>query len=97
MIVSFADVGTADIFDGTIGKRARKCCPGGIWKVARRKLDMIHYAAALKDLKLPPSNKLHALTGDRAGQRAIRINDQYPVCFTWTEAGAEDVEITDYH
>jgi proteic killer suppression protein len=49
------------------------------------------------DLKKPPNNKLHALKDDRAGQHAIYINDQYRVCFTWTESGAEDVEIVDYH
>ncbi len=97
MIVSFADEGTADVFDGAKTKLARKCCPEEIWTVAKRKLDMIHYAASLRDLKVPPNNKLHALKGDRAGQHAIRINDQYRICFRWTDSGVEDVEIADYH
>lgn len=97
MIVSFADEGTSDVFNGISTRLARKCCPEEIWAVAKRKLDMIHYAAALKDLKIPPNNRLHALKGNRAGQHAIRINDQYRVCFKWTDAGVEDVEIADYH
>jgi len=65
--------------------------------VARRKLNMIHAARKLDDLKVPPGNKLHKLIGDRAGQHAIRINDQYRVCFTWLDGHAYDVEIADYH
>jgi proteic killer suppression protein len=58
---------------------------------------MLHAARNLDDLKVPPRNKLHKLIGDRAGQHAIRINDQYRVCFTWRDGHAHDVEITDYH
>ena len=65
--------------------------------VALRKLDMLDAAAALIDLASPPGNRLEALQGNRAGQHSIRINDKWRVCFVWTEAGAEDVEITDYH
>lgn len=68
-----------------------------IHSVATRKLAMLHAAAALKDLKSPPGNKLHALEKDRAGQHAIWINDQFRICFVWTAAGPENVEITDYH
>ena len=68
-----------------------------IWKVAQRKLAMIEAAAVLSDLRVPPGNELKKLKGDRAGQQSIRINDQYRVCFVWTDKGAEDVEITDYH
>jgi proteic killer suppression protein len=89
--------GTADIFNGVDTKLARKTCPSIIWKVARRKLDAINVAAILQDLAIPPSNKLHALTGDRYGQHAIAMNDQYRICFTWTDEGAVDVEIVDYH
>ena len=66
-------------------------------KVARRKLDMLAAATALKDLRSPPGNQLEALKRDRIGQHSIRINDQYRVCFRWTDAGPTDVEIVDYH
>ena len=65
--------------------------------VARRKLRQLEIAGSLEDLRIPPGNRLEALKGDRAGQYSIRINDQYRVCFTWTQAGAADVEIVDYH
>lgn len=65
--------------------------------VARRKLRQLQIAGRLEDLRVPPGNRLEALKGDRAGQRSIRINDQYRVCFRWTATGAEDVEIVDYH
>jgi proteic killer suppression protein len=65
--------------------------------VARRKLRQLDIAARLEDLKVPPGNRLEALRGRRAGQYSIRINDQWRVCFRWAGAGAEDVEIIDYH
>jgi proteic killer suppression protein len=65
-------------------------------KVARRKLRPLEIAARLDDLRVPPGNQLEALKGDRAGQYSIRINDQWRVCFRWTDAGVEDVEIVDY-
>jgi len=65
--------------------------------VAQRKLDQLNQAKELLDLRVPPNNRLEALKGDRRGQHSIRINDQYRVCFRWTEAGPEDVEIVDYH
>ncbi len=65
--------------------------------VARRKLRQLEIADRLDDLRVPPGNRLEALKGDRAGQHSIRVNDQYRVCFRWTDAGAEDVEIVDYH
>jgi proteic killer suppression protein len=65
--------------------------------VARRKLRQLEIADRLDDLRVPPGNRLQALKGDRAGQYSIRINDQWRVCFNWEEAGAEDVEIVDYH
>jgi toxin HigB-1 len=65
--------------------------------VARRKLRQLQIAERLDDLRVPPGNRLEALTGDRAGQHSIRVNDQYRVCFRWTPGGAEDVEIVDYH
>lgn len=65
--------------------------------VARRKLRQLEIAGRLDDLRVPPGNRLEALKGDRAGQHSIRVNDQFRVCFRWTETGAEDVEIVDYH
>jgi proteic killer suppression protein len=65
--------------------------------MARRKLIMVHVASKLDDLKVPPGNRLHRLHADREGQYAIRINDQYRVCFAWRDGNAYDVEITDYH
>ncbi len=67
-----------------------------IAKVARRKLRQLEIAGRLDDLKVPPGNRLEALKGSRSGQYSIRINDQWRVCFRWTDAGAEDVEIVDY-
>jgi proteic killer suppression protein len=64
---------------------------------ALRKLDMLNAATRLTDLRMPPSNRLEALSGDRKGQYSIRINDQWRICFGWTEEGPEDVEIVDYH
>ena len=97
MIVSFKDEGTEDVFDGRDTKRARKACPQNLWRVARRKLDQINQAAELIDLRIPPGNRQEPLKGNREGQHSIRINDQYRVRFTWTEDGAEEVEIVDYH
>jgi proteic killer suppression protein len=68
-----------------------------IESVARRKLRQLQIANRLEDLRVPPGNRLEALKGNRAGQYSIRVNDQFRVCFRWTVAGAEDVEIVDYH
>ncbi|MEJ2244722.1 MAG: type II toxin-antitoxin system RelE/ParE family toxin [Acidobacteriota bacterium] len=65
--------------------------------VARRKLRQLEIAGRLEDLRIPPGNRLEALKGDREGQHSIRINDQFRICFRWTDSGAEDVEIVDYH
>jgi proteic killer suppression protein len=97
VINSFRDKGTEDIFNVKSSRLSRQTCPEVLWKVARRKLGAINAAMVLKDLHVPPGNKLKALDEDRNGQHAIRINDQYRVCFSWTDAGAEQVEITDYH
>ncbi len=97
MIVSFYRDGTEDIFNGRDTRRARRTCPSAIWSIARRKLDLLDSAAVLSDLAAPPGNRLERLTGDRSGQHSIRINDQYRICFVWTEAGPDEVEITDYH
>jgi len=97
MIVSFKNQATENIFNGVKSKQARKVCPVSLWSVAFRKLDQIDSVTALKELKIPPGNRLEALSGDRKGQWSIRINNQYRLCFKWSDKGAEDVEITDYH
>ncbi|WP_096487115.1 type II toxin-antitoxin system RelE/ParE family toxin [Methylorubrum populi] len=71
--------------------------PADLFKATRRKLAALNAAETLEDLRSPPGNRLHALERDRAGQHAIRINDQFRLCFVWTEAGPERVEFTDYH
>lgn len=68
-----------------------------IQRVALRKLAMLDAAELLEDLRVPPGNRLEALKGDRAGQYSIRITQQWRICFVWTAAGPEDVEIVDYH
>lgn len=96
-IVSFGNRGTEDVFDGTSTKSARRICPQTLWRSARRKLDQLDAATRLADLGFPPSNRLEALKGDRKGQHSIRINDQYRICFRWTDSGPAEVEIVDYH
>lgn len=68
-----------------------------IASVARRKLRQLEIAGRLEDLRVPPGNHLEALKGDRTGQHSIRINDQWRICFRWSEAGIRNVEIVDYH
>lgn len=91
MIKSFKDRETEKLFN--TGK-SRKY--NNFLSVALRKLDMIYAAVILSDLRIPPANRLEALKGDRIGQHSIRINDQYRICFIWSD-GAENVEIIDYH
>ncbi len=79
------------------GKVPRRAGWGGIAKVAGRKLDMLRYAAKLQDLRAPPSNRLEALKGDWKGYYSIRINDQFRVVFRWSDGGASNVDIVDYH
>lgn len=97
MINSFKHKGPEDVFNVKGTKEARKTCPEVLSKVARRKLNAINAAVVLDDLRVPPGNHLEALKDDRAVQYSIRINDQYRVCFEWSVAGAEQVEIVDYH
>jgi len=97
MIRSFRGGGTQDIFNGRATRAARQCLPQSLWRITSRKLEALDSAEALQDLRVPPGNRLEPLRGDRAGQHSIRINDQYRICFTWTEAGPEDVEVVDYH
>lgn len=96
MIISFRDRGTEDIFDGDNTKAARKTLPPELHEKAGSTLDRLNSAVSLRSLSLP-GLRLEKLKGDRAGQHSIRINDRYRVCFRWTEAGAEAVEIVDYH
>ncbi len=97
MIVSFSDQASEDIFDGEKSKRENKACPTSLWKVAIRKLDQLNQAEILDDLRSPPGNRLEQLMGNRSGQHSVRINEQYRVCFVWTDNGPDQVEITDYH
>ena len=80
-----------------LSKGARVKRFANIATVARHKLRQLDIAARLDDLRVPPGNRLEVLKGDRTGQHSIRVNDQFRVCFRWTDAGAEDVEIVDYH
>jgi proteic killer suppression protein len=93
MIESFRDKRTAAVFLGKLPKGF----PSDVAAVARRKLRMLDAARRLDDLRVPPGNRLEALSGDRAGRHSIRVNDQWRVCFVWHEGGAHDVEVTDYH
>ena len=97
MIKSFKDEGTEAIFNGRGSKKARKTCPAQLWSVASRKLDQLDSAEQIEDLKVPPGNRLEFLSGNRRGQYSIRINEQYRICFTWSEGSPSDVEIVDYH
>lgn len=97
MIISFRNQGTRDVFDGRDTKAARRACPLTLWKVAGRKLDQLDVARSIQDLAAPPGNRLEELKGDRDGEYSIRINDQYRICFRWSERGPKDVEIVDYH
>jgi proteic killer suppression protein len=92
MIRSFKCSDTETLSNGNRVKRFVN-----IAKVARRKLRQLEIAGRLNDLKVPPGNRLEVLKGRRSRQYSIRINDQWRVCFRWTNAGAEDVEIVDYH
>ena len=93
VIRSFADKRTAAIWVD----RMPKGFPNDLAKVARRKLRMLEAATTLEDLRNPPGNRLETLVGDRSGQYSIRVNDQWRVCFVWTEAGPDRVEVVDYH
>jgi proteic killer suppression protein len=97
VIRSFLDAGTEDVFNGRNTRSARRCCPRDLWPVAARKLDQLDSAEAIDDLRVPPGNRLEALSADRKGQFSIRINDRYRICFLWSESGPEAVEIVDYH
>lgn len=97
MIQSFRDAGTEDIFNGENTPASRRTCPQSLWRVAARKLDQLDSVATLDELRVPPGNRLEALAGGREGEHSIRINQQYRICFIWTDIGPSAVEIVDYH
>ena len=96
MIWSFADDATRDIWNGVNSKAARRLSRT-LWPVIRRKLDQLDAVTQLDDLRVPPGNRLHALTGGLAGRQAIRVNDQYRIVFRFEGNDAHDVRCTDYH
>jgi proteic killer suppression protein len=93
VIKTFADKRTRELYDGGRSKRF----PPGIWGRALRKLEYLDLATSVTDLKVPPSNRLHKLERDRAGQYSISVNDQWRICFRFDAGDAYDVEMTDYH
>lgn len=93
MIQTFADKETQQVFVSGKSKRL----PPDLIRRAIRRLEYIHLANTLNDLRVPPSNRLYALKGDREGQHSISINEQWRICFRFIDGDAYDVEITDYH
>lgn len=93
MIKTFTDKETEKLFDRVISRRL----PQDIQNIARRKLEILHAAGNIQDLRNPPSNHLEKLKGERKEQHSIRINDQWRICFRWHENDAYEVEIVDYH
>lgn len=93
MIISWKDKETKKLWQGEYSRKF----PVDIHRNARKKLFHLQAAVTLNDLKIPPGNRLHALTGDREGQHSISINDQWRICFRWEEGNAGEVEIVDYH
>jgi proteic killer suppression protein len=93
MIVSFKSKEAESIWNGFFARKI----PPNIQDLIRRKLRMINNSHGLNDLRIPPSNRLEQLKGDRKGQYSIRINDQWRICFEWINGNAHNVEIVDYH
>lgn len=93
----YRDRGTRDIAAGVNSKSARRSLPVELHQLARRRLAFLAAVASLDDLRVRAGLNFHSLKADRAGQHAIRINDQYRICFAWIDGDADDVEITDYH
>jgi proteic killer suppression protein len=93
VIKSFKNRMTEAVYQG----ESPKGFPADLVKIARRKLGYLDAAVDLNDLRSPPGNRLEALSGNRGGQHSIRVNDQFRVCFIWTNEGPKDVEIIDYH
>lgn len=93
VIKSFRNSATERVFRGVVARRL----PREIQAIALRKLLVLHAAVAVEELRSPPGNRLERLTGNRAGQFSLRVNDQWRICFRWEEGDAYGVEITDYH
>ncbi|HWV20937.1 MAG TPA: type II toxin-antitoxin system RelE/ParE family toxin [Devosia sp.] len=93
MIMSFGNEAAQAAWE----RRFRKGVPNDIMKVANRKVTQLNAPTTLDDLRTPPGNRLESLSGDRAGQHSIRINDQWRLCFVWRESNVFDVELVDYH
>lgn len=93
MIKSFGDRATGRLF----GRERVRRYPAELQRTMLRKLVVVDAAEAIDDLRVPPGNRLEKLKGDRAGQHSIRINDQWRICFRWTDGDAHEVEIVDYH
>lgn len=93
MIKSFKSKEAEKIYQGRYSKRI----PRDVQRFAARKLEMLAAASELGSLRIPPSNRLEKLKGDRAGQYSLRINDQWRICFMWKAGDAHEVEIVDYH
>lgn len=93
MLRSFADKETESVW----GRRRSRVLDPKVQRAALRKLAILDAAETVEDLRAPPGNRLEKLNGDRAGQYSIRINQQWRICFEWTSAGPENVEIVDYH
>jgi len=93
MIIGFASGETEKFWRGEVSRKL----PRDIQQIALRKLFMLDKAQSLNDLRIPPANRLEALRNDRKGQHSIRINDQWRICFVWTNSGPGMVEIVDYH
>lgn len=96
MIVSFGDTTTAEIYDGTDRKAARKI-PRELWPRVREKLDLLNASTSLSDLRIPPANRLEKLRGEWNGYYSIRVNDQYRIVFRFANGNCADVLCTDYH
>ncbi len=97
MIRSFGNRGTEDVYNGRSTKHARAVVPQQLERRVLRKLEQLDSIVQLDELRVPPGNRREALHGTRVGQHSIRINDQYRICFVWTDSGPEAVEIVDYH
>ncbi len=97
MIRYFADSGTEDIFNGKNTQQARRTCPTTLWSIAGRKLDQLDSVEEVEELRVPPGNRLERPAGKRKVQYSIRINEQYRICFVWSDNGPLGVEIVDYH
>lgn len=96
MIRGFADKIAEDLFHGKNSKDARRV-PKSIWRIVRRKLDMLNRASSLGDLRVPPNNRLEKSRGDFFGFHSIRVNDQYRIVFVFRDGDAHDVRVVDYH